>query len=53
METIGNIKMGKNGYKNVCIKNRTCYYFDDLIKLKDFDFDNILIEEKFHDFFYI
>ena len=23
-----------------------CYYFDDIIKLEDFDFDNILIDEK-------
>ena len=28
-------------FKN-CIKNRTCYYFDDMIKIEDFDFDNIL-----------
>ena len=27
-------------------KNRTCYYFDDIIKLEDFDLDNILIDEK-------
>ena len=25
-----------------------CYYFDDIIKLEDFDFDNILIDEKSH-----
>ena len=35
--------------KSVCIKNRTCYYFDDLIKLEDFIFDNILIDEKSHE----
>ena len=28
------------------VKNRTCYYFDDTIKIEDFDIDNILIEEK-------
>ena len=28
------------------IKNRTCYYFNDIIKFEDFDFDNILIDEK-------
>ena len=28
------------------MKNRTCYYFDDIIKLEDFDIDNILIDEK-------
>ena len=30
--------------KEVNIKNRTCYYFDD--KIGDFDFDNIFIDEK-------
>ena len=30
------------------IKNRTCFYFDDIIKLEDFDHDNILINEKSH-----
>ena len=28
------------------IKNCTYYYFDDIIKLEDFDFNNILIDEK-------
>ena len=28
------------------IKNRTCYYFDDIIKIEDFYLDNILIDEK-------
>ena len=28
------------------IKNRTCYYFDDRIRIKNFDLDNILIHEK-------
>ena len=32
----------------VRIRNRTCYYFDDIIKLEDFDIDNILIDEKSH-----
>ena len=31
--------------KKVCIKNRTCHYFDDIIKLEDFDLD-VLIDEK-------
>ena len=30
--------------KETSIKNRTCYYFDDPIKIEDFDFDNILID---------
>ena len=36
-----NIKLKKDS-----IKNRTCYYFDDIIKFVDFDFDNILLDEK-------
>ena len=28
------------------IKNRLSYCFDDIIKIEDFDFDNILIDEK-------
>ena len=39
-------KMENNGFKNVCVKNRTCYYFDELIKLEDFEIDNILIDKK-------
>ena len=30
------------------IKNWTCYYFDDIIKIEEFDFDNILLDEKLH-----
>ena len=29
-----NIKMENNGFKKVPIKNRTSYYFDDIISLK-------------------
>ena len=28
------------------IKNRTCYYFDDIIRIKDFNFDNFFLDEK-------
>ena len=28
------------------LKYGTCYYFDDIIKLVDFDIDNLLIDEK-------
>ena len=28
------------------IKNPACYYFDDIIKIEDFDSKNILINEK-------
>ena len=33
----------------VCIKNRTCYYFDNITKLEEFDFDNVLADEKSHE----
>ena len=32
--------------KEINIKNRTCYYFDDIIKIEDFDLDNISIGKK-------
>ena len=32
--------------KEMNIKNRTSYYFDDIIKIEDFNLDNILINEK-------
>ena len=32
--------------KEIDIKNCTCYYFDDISKVKDFDLDNILIDKK-------
>ena len=35
-----------NEFKKVCIKNLTSYYFDDIVKLDDFDIDTILIDEK-------
>ena len=28
------------------VKKRTCYYFDYIIKIDDFDFNNVLIDEK-------
>ena len=40
--------MENNEFKKGRIKNRTCYYFGDIIKLEDFDIDNILIDEKLH-----
>ena len=40
--------MKNNEFKKVCIKNRTCYYFDNIIELEDFDTDNILIDEQSH-----
>ena len=41
--------MEKNKLKKVRSKNRTRYYFDDIIKLEDFDLDNILIDGKSHE----
>ena len=41
-------KMENKELKKVRIKNCTCYYFDDVIKLGDFNLDNILIHEKSH-----
>ena len=38
--------MKNNEFKIFSIKNRTCYYFNDIIKLKDFVSDNTLIDEK-------
>ena len=33
--------------KEIDIENRTCYYFDDIIKFEDFH--NILIDEKLYE----
>ena len=41
--------MKNDEFKKIHIKNRTCYYFDDIIKLEDIDFDNISIDEKSHE----
>ena len=32
--------------KEIYIKNRICYYFDNIIKIDDFNLDNILIDVK-------
>ena len=37
-------------FENVRIKNHTCYYFDDIVKLEDFHLDNILIDENYFRF---
>ena len=36
-------------FKKIKIKNHTSYYFGDIIKPEDFDFDSILTEEKSHE----
>ena len=33
-------------FKEINIKKCMCYYFDDIIKIEDFNLDNILIDEK-------
>ena len=35
-----------NELKKADIENRTCYYFDDIMKVVDIYFDNILLEKK-------
>ena len=41
------MKMESNDkLKEIDIKNRTCYYFDDIIKMEDFDLNNMLIDKK-------
>ena len=34
-----------NNLKEINIKNLTCSSFDDIVKIEDFDFDNILLDE--------
>ena len=34
-----------NNLKEINIKNLTCSFFDDIVKIEDFDFDNILLDE--------
>ena len=41
--------MENDKFKKAGIKNRTCYYLDDIIKFQDFDFDNTLIDNKSHE----
>ena len=38
--------MENNELKKVSIKNRMCYYFRNMIKIEDFNFGNILLNEK-------
>ena len=41
--------MENNQFWNVRIKNCRCYYFDDIITLQDFYFNNILIDKRSHE----
>ena len=38
--------MENNELEKIIIKNRMRYYFEDIIKFKDFDADKILLDEK-------
>ena len=40
--------MKNNKFKKIFIKNSTCYFSDGIIKLEDFDIDNVLIDKKSH-----
>ena len=37
---------GNDELREINTKNCTCYYFEDIIKIEDFDFHNISIDEK-------
>ena len=39
----------KNKLKEIDIKNRTCYYFNDIIKDVDIYFSDILLDEKLYE----
>ena len=41
--------MENDEFKKACIKNHARFYFDDIIKLEDFDIDNILVDENSHE----
>ena len=45
--------MGNNELKKVCIKNCMCYYFDEIIKLENFNLGNILVDEKSRKYFHL
>ena len=38
--------MDNNELKIVSIKNYVCYYFNDMVKIEDFDLDSSLLDEK-------
>ena len=37
----------KEKLKEIDIKHRACYYFDDIINAIDINFDNVLLNEKY------
>ena len=36
----------KDDLKEIYIKSRTCYYFDDIMRVTDIDFSDILLNEE-------
>ena len=38
----------KDEIKDIVIKNCTCYYFEDIMRVRDVDFSDILLEEKYY-----
>ena len=47
------INMGiKDELREIDIKNPTCYYFDDVKRVRDIDFSDVLLEENFIQIFY-
>ena len=38
----------KGEFKKIDNKNRTCYYFDDVMRYIDINFNDILLDEKSH-----
>ena len=43
--------MESNELKEIDIENLTCYYFNDTVKIQDFDFDNILKDKSHQNIF--
>ena len=41
----------KDALKEIDIKNCTCYYFDDIIRIEDFNINNISLDEKSYEKF--
>ena len=39
----------KNELAEIDIKNRVCYYFDDITHRTDIDFSNILLDKKLYE----
>ena len=37
-----------NEWKEIDIKSCTCYYFDDIMRVRYFDFSDILLDEKLY-----